>query len=77
MALTHYGKTVDNIVCLAGDNCPVRNQRSMARILRVLLLGSASHNFNLASNQELGDGTAQSPLNYYESKHFDEEGGNA
>ena len=25
----------------------------------------------------MGDGTAQSPSNYYESKHFDEEGRNA
>ena len=44
--LTHYGKTVDNIVCLAGDNCPVN--QSMARILGVPLMGCGLHKFNLA-----------------------------
>ena len=44
--LTQYGKTVDNIVCLAGDNCPVN--QSMARILGVPLLGCGLHKFNLA-----------------------------
>ena len=43
---THYGKTVDNIVCLAGDTCPVN--QSMARILGVPLLWCGLHKFNLA-----------------------------
>ena len=41
-----YGKTSDNIICLVGDNCSVN--KSMARLLRVPLIGCGSHKFNLA-----------------------------
>jgi hypothetical protein len=40
-----YGKTLDNVVCLCGDNCSVN--RKMSRILGVPLLG-CSQKFNLA-----------------------------
>ena len=51
--LALYGKTYDNIVCLAGDNCSV-NQR-IAKHLGVLLLGCGSHKFNLAVKSWMAD----------------------
>ena len=44
--LGSYGKSTSDIMCLVGDNCQVN--QSMARILKVPLLGCASHKFNLA-----------------------------
>ena len=44
--LETYEKTLENIVCLVGDNCSVN--QSMSRILKVPLLGCGSHKFNLA-----------------------------
>lgn len=46
IVLQGYGKTLNNIVCLCGDNCSVN--RSMSRILGAPLLGCGSHKFNLA-----------------------------
>ena len=51
--LSLYGKTNENIVCLAGDNCSV-NQR-MAKLLGVPLLGCGSHKFNLAVKSWMAD----------------------
>ena len=44
--LESYGKKMDNILCLVGDNCSVN--KSMSRILDIPLIGCASHKFNLA-----------------------------
>jgi hypothetical protein len=44
--LSTYGRSSQNILCLVGDNCSVN--QCMARMLRVPLLGCASHKFNLA-----------------------------
>jgi ribosomal protein L37AE/L43A len=46
IVLRVYGKTLDNVVCLSGDNCSVN--RKMSRTLGVPLLGCGSHKFNLA-----------------------------
>jgi hypothetical protein len=47
--LESYGKNLENILCLVGDNCSVN--QSMARILGIPLIGCASHKFNLAVRQ--------------------------
>ena len=49
MALTHYGKTVDNIVCLAGDNCPVnQSKNSWISFVGVWIAQVLSSNLNQA-----------------------------
>lgn len=40
-----FGKTLDNVVCLVGDNCPV-NQK-LATDCELPLVGCAAHRFNL------------------------------
>ena len=40
-----FGKTLDDVLCLVADNCPV-NQR-LADICGLPLIGCASHRFNL------------------------------
>jgi hypothetical protein len=45
--LNRYGKKMRSaVICLVGDNCSVN--QSMAHIMKVPLLGCASHKFNLA-----------------------------
>jgi hypothetical protein len=61
--LTQYGKKVDNIVCLAGDNCPVN--QSMARILGVPLLGCGSHKLNqVILTKQSRNGRWNSPVSF-------------
>jgi hypothetical protein len=43
--LADYGKTVANVVCIAGDNCSVN--KCLARKLGVPLLGCGSHKFSI------------------------------
>lgn len=58
--LATYGKTFDNVLCLVGDNCSV-NQR-MGQILRVPLIGCASHKFNLAVRQWISQQAELTPI---------------
>jgi hypothetical protein len=44
--LNRYGKKMSAVICLVGDNCSVN--QSIAQIMKVPLLGCASHKFNLA-----------------------------
>jgi len=43
--IAKYEKTIDNVVCIIGDNCSTNT--SLARKLRVPLVGCASHRLNL------------------------------
>ena len=58
--LETYGKTFDNVLCIVGDNCSVN--QSMARILRVPLIGCASHKFNLAVRQWIAQQAELAPI---------------
>jgi hypothetical protein len=58
--LTDYGKTIANVVCIAGDNCSVN--KSLARKLGVPLLGCGSHKFNLAVKKWVADNPALSAI---------------
>ena len=58
--LESYGKTMDNILCLVGDNCSVN--KSMARILDVPLIGCASHKFNLAVREWIANQAQLTPI---------------
>jgi hypothetical protein len=58
--LESYGKTLENILYLVGDNCSVN--QSMARILGVPLIGCASHKFNLAVRQWISQQAERTPI---------------
>ena len=44
--LAIYGKDTTNVICFVGDNCNVN--QSIARTMKIPLIGCASHKFNLA-----------------------------
>ena len=44
--LAIYGKDTSNVICFVGDNCNVN--QSIARTMKIPLIGCASHKFNLA-----------------------------
>lgn len=46
VVLEMYGKTIDNVVCIVGDNCATN--KKIATILDLPLVGCASHKLNLA-----------------------------
>ena len=46
-----FGKSLENIVCLVGDNCPTN--QSLADLCNLPLVGCASHRFNLEVMKEL------------------------
>lgn len=46
-----YGKTLDNVKCLVGDNCSVNI--SLGNITGIPMLGCMSHRFNLAVEEWL------------------------
>ena len=50
-ALSLYDRTCDNVLCIASDNCSVN--RRMARILKVPLIGCASHKLKKANTLKL------------------------
>ena len=56
--LESYGK--NNVVCLVGDSCAVN--QSMARIMKVSLLGCASHKFNLAVSRWIAEQGELTPI---------------
>jgi hypothetical protein len=58
--LESYGKTLENILCLVGDDCSVN--QSMARILGKPLIGCASHKFNLAVCQWISQQAELTPI---------------
>ena len=58
--LESYGKKMDNILCLVGDNCSVN--KSMSRILDIPLIGCASHKFNLAVREWITNQPQLSPI---------------
>jgi hypothetical protein len=58
--LESYGKKLDNILCLVGDNCSVN--KSMSWILDIPLIGWASHKFNLAVWQWIANQPQLSPI---------------
>lgn len=43
--LDHYGKSMENVVCLVGDNCATN--QALADLCGKPLVGCASHRFNL------------------------------
>lgn len=51
--LSFYKKGIDNIICVIADNCPV-NKRT-ARLISVPMVGCASHRFNLAVMDIVGE----------------------
>ena len=58
--LNSYGKKMSDVICLVGDNCSVN--QSMARIMKVPLLGCASHKFNLAVRRWIDEQPDLSPI---------------
>lgn len=48
-----YGKSMDNVICYIGDNCPV-NQR-LSTISNTPLIGCYSHKLNLAVEEWITD----------------------
>ena len=44
--LATYGKVIEDVLCMIGDNCSVN--RCMSKIMNVPILGCGSHKFNLA-----------------------------
>ena len=58
--LESHGKNENNVVCLIGDNIAVN--QSMARIMKVPLLGCTRHKFNLAVRRWIAEQEELTPI---------------